>query len=183
MKYFFFVLVILVIAVIAAIRYYINTYNYFKEQHQEIEKQRSGIEIALTNRYDTLVKLNKTVNGFTGHESDVLTNVIKIRKGMSVDELASAESSIGNAFSGINALAENYPDLKSNMNFLQLQDTIYDLENTIQATRRIYNNEVSEYNAAIEKFPSNLVAQKCGATLEKYFEIDEYKRNDVDLNF
>lgn len=174
---------VVVVAVITLIKYYITTYNYFKSQHQEIEKQRSGIEIALTNRYDTLIKLNKTVNGYTGHESAVLENVTKIRKGMSIEELSNVESEIGKAFSGIAAIAENYPALKASVNFLQLQETICDLENTLQATRRIYNNEVSDYNTAIESFPSCLVAQKSGAKLEPYFEIEEYKKNDVELSF
>ena len=175
--------VILVILAVYIIKYYINTYNYFKTQRQEIEKQRSGIEIALTNRYDTLVKLNKTVNGYTGHESNILTNVTKIRKGMSVNELSEAESEIGEAFSGIVAVAENYPELKASVNFLQLQETIYDLENTLQATRRLYNNSVSEYNSKVESFPSNIVAGRCGAKTESYFEIEEHKRQDVELSF
>ena len=180
---FIFIFFFMIIVGIPIVVYYIKTYNFFKEQHQQIEKQRSGIEIALTNRYDTLVKLNKTVVGFIGHETDILTNVTKIRKGMNISELSEAENKIGQAFSGIAALAENYPDIKSNVNFLQMQDTIYDLENTLQAARRIYNNEVAEYNSAVEKFPSCLVAGRCGAKLEPYFEIEEHKRQDVELSF
>lgn len=183
MKFILLVLIVVIIVAVLAIRYYIDTFNYFKAQKQEIEKQRSGIEIALTNRYDTLVKLNKTVNGYTGHESNVLENVTKIRRGMSANELSDVESKIGEAFSGINAIAESYPDLKSSVNFLQLQESIYDLENTLQATRRLYNNEVSDYNTMIESFPSCIVAQKCNLSVEQYFEIEEYKRNDVELSF
>lgn len=175
--------IIVIIAIIIVAVYYVKTYNYFKSQKQEIEKQKSGIEIALTNRYDTLVKLNKAVNGYTGHESNVLTGITQIRKGMNVDELSDAESKIGEAFSGIYALAENYPELKASENFLQLQETVYDLENTLQATRRIYNNEVSEYNAKIEKIPSCFIAKNCGASAESYFEIEEHKRQDVELSF
>lgn len=175
-------IIVIIAAVIVAI-YFVKTYNYFKSQKQEIEKQKSGIEIALTSRYDTLVKLNKAVNGYTGHEANVLSGIAQIRKGMDVNELSDAESKIGEAFSGIYALAENYPELKANTNFLQLQETVYDLENTLQATRRIYNNEVSEYNSKIEKIPSCFIAKVCGANTEPYFEIEEHKRHDVELSF
>lgn len=175
--------IITIAAALILVIYYVTTYNYFKSQKQEIEKQRSGIEIALTNRYDTLVKLNQAVNGYTGHESSVLTGVTQIRKGMNVDELSEAEGKIGEAFSGLCALVESYPELKASANFLQLQETVNDLENTLQATRRIYNNEVSEYNSKIERIPSCFIAKISGAKSEKYFEIEEHKRNDVALAF
>lgn len=174
---------IVIAAIVAIAIYYISTYNYFKTQKQEIEKQKSGIEIALTSRYDTLIKLNKAVNGYTGHESDVIKSVTKIRKGMDVKELSEADSKIGEAFSGIYALAENYPDLKASTNFLQLQETINNIEKTLQATRRLYNQEVSEYNSKTEKIPSCFIAKMCGASKEPFFESEEYKRHDVDLSF
>lgn len=174
---------ILLAIVFAVGAYVIKTYNYFKKQHQEIEKQRSGIEVALTNRYDTLMKLNKTVNAFTQHESDVLMNVTRMRKGMSAEELSGVEGEISKAFSGIAALAENYPELKSDANFIQMQETIFDIENTLQATRRLYNNEVSEYNSKLETFPSGFVAKKMKIKAEPYFQADDHKRNDVDLSF
>lgn len=174
--------IVLIVAVVAGI-YYISTFNYFKRQRQEIEKHRSGIEIALTNRYDTLVKLNKTVCGYTGHEAGTFENITKLRKGMKAVELAEVENQQIEALSGISMPAENYPELKASNNFMQLQNTINDLESTIRSARRIYNNEVSEYNSKIETFPSNFVAKRCNVQPEAYFEAEARKIQDVELNF
>ncbi len=163
--------------------YIIKTRNYFKFQRQEVEAARSGIEIALTNRYDTLVKLNATVKGYAGHESSVLENVTKLRKGMSGEELSAVNNELGAALSQINALAENYPELKANENFMHLQDAIYDLENTLQATRRKYNLEVSELNKKIQGFPSNIIANFMNEKTESYFEAEEHKKQDYSIEF
>ena len=179
MKYLNIVIVIAVIIVI----YLIKTYNYFKSQKQEIEKQRSGIEIALTSRYDILTKLNNTVCGYTKHETGVFTDVTKIRNGMSIDDLSKADEEQHPAFSKLNMLAENYPDLKAGANFIQLQDSVNDVENTIQATRRLYNNEVSKYNSKIESFPSCIIAKKLNVQHEAYFAADAAKTEDVTLKF
>lgn len=172
----------IIVAAVVGI-YCITTFNYFKRQHQEIEKHRSGIEIALTNRYDTLVKLNQTVNGYTGHESSTFEKITQLRKGMTAGELSEAETSQMKALSGISMLVENYPELKSSTNFMQMQETINDLESTIQATRRIYNNEVAQYNSKIETFPSNIVAKRCNVQPEAYFEAETNKIHDVNLAF
>lgn len=175
--------VAVIIAFLAILVYIIKTFNAFKLQAQEVESQKSGIEVALTTRYDTLVKLNKTVCGYTKHESGVLENVTKLRRGMSTEELSEAEAKMSDAYSGLLALSENYPDLKASANFIQLQETIYDIENTLQAARRIYNEEVRIYNSMIDSFPSCFVAPLANATRTAYFEAEAHKRNDVELAF
>lgn len=172
-----------VIVLIVIAGYIIKTFNAFKIQAQEVERQKSGIEVALTTRYDTLVKLNKTVCGYTKHESNVLENVTKLRKGMSTEELSEAEASMSDAYSGLLALSENYPDLKASANFMHLQETVYDIENTLQATRRMYNKEVGIYNSMVDSFPTCLVAPLANATRVAYFEAEAHKRNDVELEF
>lgn len=179
MKYLNIVIVIAVIIVI----YVIKTYNYFKSQKQEIEKQRSGIEIALTARFDILTKLKDTVTGYTKHETGVLTDVTKIRTGMSISDLSAASEAQEYAFSQLRVLAESYPDLKASVNFVQLQDSVNDVEKNIQATRRLYNNEVSKYNSKIESFPSCVIAKKLNVQHEAYFAADCEKTNDVELKF
>lgn len=173
---------LIIIAAIIVI-YYFSTFNYFKIQKQEIEKQRSGIEVALTNRYDTLVKLNKSVVGYTKHEEKILEKVTQLRSGMSTKELSQAADSMNDAISKIIAVAESYPELKASENFLQLQQTVVDLENTLQATRRLYNQAVSEYNSKIDTIPSCYIATKAGAQKEDYFEAEAIKKNDVELEF
>lgn len=177
------IIAVVIIAFLAVIVYIIKTFNAFKFQAQEVERQKSGIEVALTTRYDTLVKLNKTVCGYTKHESGALENVTKLRKGMSTEELSEAEARMSDAYSGLLALSESYPDLKASANFMQLQETIYDIENTLQAARRLYNEEVRIYNSMIDSFPSCFIAPIANASRVAYFEAEAHKRHDVELEF
>ena len=163
--------------------YYLKTRNYFNTQKEEIADKRSAIEISLTQRYDTLSKLNATVKGYTGHESGVMENVTRLRKGMTGEELSKVNSELDAAQSQINALAESYPDLKASVNFLQMQDTIVDLENNIQATRRIYNREVKEFNRKAVSFPSSIIANQMKIDKESYFEAEEHKKQDYEVKF
>ncbi len=179
MKYLNIVIVIAVIIVI----YVIKTYNYFKSQKQEIEKQRSGIEIALTSRYDILTKLKDSVTGYTKHETGVLTDVTRIRSGMSINDLSAVSEAQEHAFSQLRVLAESYPELKASANFIQLQDSVNDVEKNIQASRRLYNNEVSKYNSRIESFPSSIIAKRANVQHEPYFSAESEKTNDVELKF
>lgn len=173
---------IIVIAAIVGI-YFVKTSNYFNRQKEEIEKQRSGIEIALANRRATLEKLNQTVNGVIGQESKIYLGVAQIRAGSNLNELSQVESEQRNALDNIRIIAEQYPELKSNTNFLQLQESINDIENTIQATRRLYNNEVSQYNGKIKSIPSCFVASIMNVTAEEYFTATETEKQDVTLSF
>lgn len=177
------ILIIAAILVFIIFIYIVSTYNYFKTQKQEIEHSRSNIEVALTNRYDVLVKINKTVSAYAGHETETLTNIIKLRKGMSTEELNKASEQMDQAFSNISVIAENYPDLRSSENFLHLQESIFDVENTIQATRRIFNRDVADYNGKVQSFPSNLIANAAKAVVEPYFEAEQKKIQDVELQF
>ncbi len=178
-----YIIYIVLAVIVALIGYFISTTNFFKKQKQVIEHSKSNIEIALTNRYDALVKLNKAVNGYTGHEQSVLTNTVKIRKGMTTKELNEASEQMDEAYEKLSVLVENYPDLKASTNFLQLQDSIMELENIIQATRRIFNKAVNEYNDKVVSIPSNIVAKIIHATEEAYFEAEAHKLQDVDLKF
>ena len=174
---------ILIGVLILAVIYIITKINYFRRQEQNIEKQRSGIEVALTQRYDTLKKLNTVVSGFAKHETDVLTNVTAMRTGMTPAELAKADAEMTNAVAGLSVLVENYPDIKSNVNFLQFQETINDIEYTLQATRRLYNESVEDYNRAVVSFPSSIIANKVHATTKEFFKAEEHKKQDYEITF
>lgn len=177
------IIAVIAIIILAVLIYFVKTRNYFKTQKEEIENWRSKIEIALTQRYDTLIKLNATVKGYAGHEFNALDNVTKLRKGMTGEELSKVSNEMDLAQSRINALAENYPDLKASFNFLQMQETIVDLELTLQATRRKYNEEVKEYNSSVVAFPSNIIANATHTTKESYFEAEEHKKQDYEVKF
>lgn len=173
----------LFVILFSALVYYIKTRNFFKVQKEEVDSKKSLIEIALTQRFDTLAKLNATVKGIVGHESDVMKSVTQIRKGMTGEELSQVNSELDRAQSQINALAESYPDLKANINFLQMQDTIVDLENTLQAARRLYNEEVKLYNSKVVSLPTSIVAGRMHLQKESFFKAEEHKMQDYKVEF
>ena len=123
------------------------------------------------------------VKGFEKHESEILSEVIKLRSGMSMQERNSANQQMDTAFGRINMLAESYPELKSSNNFMELQKTISDTEEHLQAARRLYNANVTAFNSKIVTFPNNVVAASMGATAKEFFEAEDAKRQDVKLDF
>lgn len=178
-----YIIYIAIAVVIPVLGYIIKNFNYFKAQKQQIESSKSNIEIALTKRFDAITKINKTVSAYAGHEATTLANVVQLRKGMSTKEMNEASEQMDKAYSNLAVLVENYPDLKANVNFLNLQTTIDDIETEIQANRRMYNRDVKEYNSRVQSFPSNLVAKISNARLESYFEAEAHKLQDVELRF
>ena len=174
----------IVLAVIAfVIIYILKTKNSIVSCREEVEQSKSRIEIYLTERYDTLVKLNKVINSYTKHEYNVLKDVTKIRKGMSGSELSEANEQMEEVFSKISAVVENHPDLKAGINFMHFQETIYDIEENLAATRRIYNQDVKVLNNYIIRMPSCFVASLFHEKKEEYFKAEDRKKNDVELEF
>lgn len=175
----------IIIGVVVAIivLWYITTYNGIKVLKLKVKEGASGIDVALTKRYDTLTKLLDVVKGYQKHEKEVLVEVINLRSGMSMAERNEANRKMDDMMSRINVLAEAYPELKSSNNFLELQKSITDVEEHLQAARRLYNANVSAYNAKIVMFPNSIVASGMGAVEEPYFEAEEAKRADVKMEF
>ena len=173
--------VYVVLAII--IIYAISTFNYFKKEYEAILQEKSGIDVALTSRYDTLIKMRDAVKGYVKHENSTFTEVTKIRKGMSVGELSETEGQIQNAISEINALAESYPELKASINFVELQRAITNSEDNLQAARRAYNATVSKYNGKVASFPSCLIAPLAGAKRMEFFEASNAKKEDIQMDF
>jgi len=156
-----FLLIILgVIVVLAFI--IIGIYNRLVALRQTCNQAWSDIEVQLKQRQDLVPQLVNTVKGYAAHEKETLNEVIAARNSAvsagSVQGQAQAEGMLSAALGKLFALAEAYPDLKANENFLQLQDQLADVENKIAASRRFYNNAVSEYNTGIEQFPAVLIA-------------------------
>lgn len=113
MWYYYLIAAIIVI-------YAISTFNYFKRTYEMILQEKSGIDIALTARYDVLTKMQNTVKGYVKHEKTTFVEVAKVRKGMSVEELSQTESQMKNALHEINALVESHPELKASINFMEM---------------------------------------------------------------
>ncbi len=173
-------LVILAVVVIAVI-WVISTKNNFQRLEIKVQEGLSGIEVALTKRYDLLTKQVDACKGYMEHEEATFEKVIALRQGMSVEELNQAERDMNNIASTISVVAENYPELRSSEVFVELQKGIADAEEHLQASRRLYNANVSAYNTSIAMFPAKLLAD--GRTPLDFFAADEEKKQDVKIDF
>ena len=172
---------ILIILLVLAVLWAISTTNGFKRKEIKIDEALSGIEVALTKRYDTLTKLLDTSKGFMEHESELFTDVISLRSGMSVNEMGKADREMGELTGRLFAVAENYPELRSSEAFMELQRGIRDAEEHLQAARRLYNANVSRYNTAIAIFPASLLAK--GRSPKEFYDADDAKLGDVKMQF
>ena len=147
----------------------------------------SGIDVQLKRRFDVVPNLVETVKGYAAHEKEVFTKVTEARaavgRAQSVAERAESENMLTGALRSLFAVAEGYPDLKANANFLQLQEQISVLENDIQMSRRYYNGAARDYNIAAATFPSVLVAKQFGFDKADYFEADEGERARPEVSF
>lgn len=174
------IIVILAIVLIIII-WYVATLNKLNRAVVKIDEAMSGIDVALTKRYDVLTKMMDTVKGYAKHEKETLFEVIKLRKNMTIDEKNKANQAMDENIRKINVVAESYPELKSNENFKMLQESILDVEEHLQASRRLYNANVSMYNQYLVTFPTSIIAGNRGMTKKDFFEADSIKKEDVKI--
>ena len=173
--------IIILVVVLIIVIWCISTVNGFKKKDIRVQEGLSGVEVALTKRYDMLTKMLDTAKGYMGHESELLTKVIELRRGMSVAEMNDAQQQMDALSGKFFAVAENYPELRSSDVFAELQRGIRDAEEHLQAARRLYNSNVTAYNTAIAMFPAKLLA---GSRQPKeFFAADASKREDVKMTF
>jgi len=183
-------LISLAVVVILAI-IVIGMYNGLIRLKNRVEEAWSDIDVQLKRRYDLIPNLVETVKGYASHERETLESVTKARTAaMAAQESgdakaqAQAENALSSTLKSIFALSENYPDLKANTNFLELQRELSDTENKIQASRRFYNGNVRDFNTKLEIFPTNLIANMLGFSKRDFFEIeDEKERENVKVKF
>ncbi len=171
---------IVLILVIVLIGYVIAVYNRLVRQKNLVDEGWSGIETQLKRRANLIPNLVETVKGYASHESDTLEEVTKLRnQSMGTTDIAArgqTEGQLTAALGRLFAVAEAYPDLKANENFVELQNSLNEIEDEIQLARRYYNGTVRDNNTLVESFPSNIVAGQFGFGLAKFFEI----ANDAD---
>jgi len=175
-------LVILFIIILIIVIWYISTINKLNRLNVKIEEALSGIDIALTKRYDVLTKMIDVVKSYTKHEKDTLFEIIKLRENMSIQEKSKVNKSMSENFKKINIVAESYPELKSSENYNTLQQSIVDVEEHLQAARRLYNSNVSLYNQQLVTFPTSIIANNKKLIKKDFFEIDEIKKSDVKID-
>lgn len=176
------VLIIVIVVVVVLAIWFFATRNALNVANLKIEEASSDIDVALEKRYDLLTKMIDTCKSYCKYEKDTFANIIAIRKGMSMSELAKADESMNEAMGRINVLAENYPDLKASENYKMLQSGIADCEEHLAAAKRLYNANVSKYNSLIVSFPSSIVAGSSGNTKKDYYKVDDAKKSDVKID-
>ena len=182
------VVAVLVIAVIAVVAWWISTMNWFRRTKVKVEEANSGIDVALTKRFDLLTKSLAAVKGYAKHEAETLSNVISMRSGnikdLSLDEKSKLNAELSQVQRGINVVVEQYPQLKADTQFTLLQNQSADCEEQLQAARRVYNSNVSTFNQKRVTFPSSIVANRIGFKEDlEFFKADEEKREDVKFDF
>lgn len=162
----------------------LGMYNGLVKQSNRVKQSASGIDVYLNQRFDLIPNLVECVKAYSKHESEIFEKVAELResyKNQKVVDFEKAEE-INNGLNQILAIAENYPDLKASEQYLNLQKSLVKIESQLQAARRIYNNDVTKYNTKIETVPTNLIAGMFGFKQESLFEIEEYKRENIDIN-
>lgn len=182
MKMLKYVIGAIVFVVVVIILWWIATMNGLRRTKVKIEEASSGIDVALTKRYDVLTKMVDVAKSYARIEKQTILDAVKLRQGMSISEKNQAASAMGEVQKELNFLAENYPQLHANENFRQLQVAIMDVEEHLQGARRAYNANVSELNQKIVSFPTSIVAGGMGIKKEAFFEAEQIKRSDVNVN-
>ena len=171
-----FIIIVLVVLVII-IAWFIGIYNQLVQLRNRVDTQWAQIDVELKRRYDLIPNLVETVKGYAAHEKETLDRVIKARQiavdAKNVPDQGAAENMLTGALRSIFALAEAYPDLKANQNFLQLQGELSEIENIVATARSAYNEAVLQHNNMVQMFPSSIVAGMSGFGLKELFEVTD----------
>ncbi len=175
-------LIVLVI-IVAIAGYALLIYNSLIRQKNQVKEAWSDIDVQLKRRHDLIPNLMETVKGYATHEREAFEQVTNARAqalgAQTPQASAQAENTLTGTLKTLFAVAENYPDLKANTNFLELQRELSDTENKVQAARRFYNGVVRDYNTAIQKVPANLIANTFGFQAEEFFGVDDESEKAV----
>lgn len=171
---------IFLIVVVLIVLFVIGIYNRIVGLNQRADQAFADIDVQLRQRHDLIPNLVETVKGYATHERGTLDAVIQARNAASAAHgpaaQAQAEGMLNAALGRLFALAEAYPDLKANTNFLELQRELSDVENKIAAARRFFNNSIQEFNTAIHQIPGNFIAPLGGFKVREFFELPESSR-------
>lgn len=175
---------LIIIGVVAIfLLYAVSIYNRLVKLKNLVQEAWSSIDVMLKKRHDLIPNLVETVKGYATHERETLENVTKARNlavgANSLEAKEAAEKNLNQAMVNLFAVAEQYPDLKANANFQQLQSELTSIENDIEKSRRYYNGTARENNTLVESFPSNIVANMYKFEKVSYFELDNIAEREV----
>jgi LemA protein len=181
-----YVWLILIVAVVI-IGWFIATYNGFINLRNRVKNSWAQIDVQLKRRYDLIPNLVETVKGYAKHEREIFENVAELRaKAMSsgtVKDIGESNNQLTGALKTLFAVAENYPELKANENFLKLQEELTNTENKIAFARQFYNDVVMNYNAMQQRIPANIVAGMMNLKQEEYYPVEEADKGPVKVQF
>ena len=180
-------IIIAVGLLLVIVGYVIGVYNKLVNARNKVENQFSQVDIQLKRRADLIPNLVETVKGYAKHEKETLTSVIEARNKAvnagSVNEKIEANNELTGALNKLFALAESYPELKANENFLSLQNDLKDTEDKITYARQFYNDSAMNFNNLVQVFPSNIVAGMFGFNKFEYFKIEEKEKEAPKVKF
>ena len=177
-------LIFVIVLALAVLAWYIGTMNRIKVLRVAIDEAKADIEVYMVKRYDVIMNSLRIANKYVEHESAIFGSLIKLRTGATLDQIQKEEIKQDRALTDIRAVAEAYPDLKSNAIFKQLQVQISDENEHFAASKRMYNSNVSQYNKAIVEFPASIVARRMSCITEPYYkDNDADKKKNADVSF
>ena len=180
------VIFIISLVIIGLVSWFFTIYNGLIHVKENIKKSWANIDVLLMQRSDEIPKLIKVLKSFAKHEKKMFDNVMVARKSYlsanSITQKADADNQISDALKSVFALSEAYPELRSNENFLNLQDRISGLENEISDRRELYNESVNNYNIRIQSLPDVVIANAMGLDQEEMFQVHNLKKKDIDID-
>ncbi|WP_292388800.1 LemA family protein [Methanosarcina sp. UBA5] len=178
--------ILVIVALILGLLFVI-IYNSLIKQRNRVENAWAQIEVQLKRRHDLIPNLLETVKGYAKHEKNLFENIAKARTAVmsanNVKETAEASNYLSSTLKSLFAVAENYPDLKANQNFLQLQKDLLEAENKIAYARQFYNDTVMKYNISIQTIPTNIIASLTGFQKKELFETTQTEREVPKVEF
>ncbi len=179
--------IVIAVVVLIIVLFLWSTYNGLVRARIRVKEAWSGIDVQLKRRSSLIPNLVETVKGYAAHEKEVFENVAAARAGLMAAQgpaaAAQADNVLTQALGRLFAVAEAYPELKANQNFLELQRELTDTEDKIAYSRQFYNTNVSSYNQRIQVFPNVLIAGMFGFQASEFYEAEEAAREDVKVNF
>jgi len=169
--------VVLLFIILIVSRY--NTIIYYQNK---VKSSESGIDVYLNQRFDLIPNLVECVKAYAEHEKNLLERIVELRTDYFQDKNLKKAGELNDNLNKVISIFEDYPELKASEQFLNLQNNLVKMESQLQAARRIYNNDVQRYNFTIQSFPSNIYAKIFGFKEKEYFQIEEYKKENIKID-
>lgn len=181
------ILFFLIGLILIIVLWFITTMNKLRHLDLKVQEAESGIDVALTKRYDMLKKMLEITKGYAKHEAETLENVVKWRGGIpnnaSLEDKQEFTKQLNEVSTGLDVVVEQYPDLKANTVFKELQAAVTNTEEHLQAARRLYNANVTHLNHMVISFPRSIVANSIHLEQRPFYETEDKKRQDVEFKF